>query len=467
MDHIGPDPENGTSPSQGARMEDDFVRALTPTKGTRHRRLSASLPLAIVSILVVATVAFGATVVRPMVIGPGPTETPVAGVGGDQPDDTPTPTVEPTTEPTANPTTAPVSAPTPAPTVAPTTEPTTEPTPTPVPNDLKLTAKLEGTKVVLSWTAYQGPDFAYYKVVRSGDKTAGWPLGDGDTLVAAVSDQSKLTFTDCPAAGKAWSYRVFAVNSAQAGYAVLDFTNLATVEVPAPPTATPPPVTSGATDLGPLNVVKNSNGTYTFSWSAYTGDVDFSYYKLDGQPFPAVPGYVENGGHYWACVGTSDTSVTIKVDPGTWNVNVEAVYFPNGGSAAAARTQTLKLEVAPTVIPSIGLTVTVGDDGLAHLNWDKYAGDHFQEYLVARTENGTPTQSNVVKEITDVNVTTWVDKSVKPGHTYNYRIMAWTSETFCNGGTILAESPVQTITIPAPATPAPTAPAPTAPPAGS
>jgi len=113
--------------------------------------------------------------------------------------------------------------------------------------------------------------------------------------------------------------------------------------------------------------------------------------------------------------------------------------------------------VAAAPIPSIGLTVTVGDDGFAHLSWDKYTGDHFEDYLIARTESGTPTQANVIKEIGDVTATSWVDTSVQAGHTYHYRVFAWTSQTVCNGETILAQSPVITVKIPAAATPAPSA----------
>ena len=317
---------------------------------------------------------------------------------------------------------------------------------------MTLTAKLSGRKVVLTWTAYDGADFAYYKVVRSSDKEASWPLGDGDSLVAAISDQSTLTYTDCPPAGKTWSYEVFAVKSTDDGYVVLDSTNLVTIAVPAVPK---PTATDNPADLGTLHAVKNSDGTYTFSWAAYTGDTDFTYYKLDGQPYPATPGYVENNGNYWACLDNSTTSVTIKVDPGTWNVNVEAVYFPDSGAAAAAKTDTLKLVVAAAPIPSIGLTVTVGKDGFAHLSWDQYKGDHFQDYLIARTEHGTPTQANVIQEISDVTATSWVDKTVEPGHTYYYRVFAWTSETFCDGGTILAQSPVKKVTVPDTATPTP------------
>ena len=439
MEHQRSETDRGPTPNESARVEDDFLRPITPTRNVHiQRRLSASLPFAIVAILVVATVAFGATVVSPLVSLPKASATPVV-VGDDDPIETPAPSVstDPTSEPTSEPT------------EEPTEEPTSEPT---AGADLKLTAKLETRKVALSWTGYEGDDFAYYKVVRSSNKAASWPLGDGDTLVAAISNQDTHTYTDCPPAGKTWSYRVFAVKSSNDdSYIVLDATNLVTVTVPAVPK---PTAVDNPADLGALHVVKNSNGTYTFSWSAYDGDIDISYYKLDGEPFPAAPGYVENGGHYWYCGG--DTSVTLKVEPGTWNINVEAIYYPDGDAAAAAKTDTIKLVVAAQPIASLGLKVTVGEDGFAHLTWDKYTGDHFEQYLIARTQTGTPGQGSVIQEIDDVGQTSWVDKSVEPGHKYFYRVMAWTSETFCNGGTILAQSPVVSVRIPAEATPAPT-----------
>lgn len=451
MEHQTPDPVRRSLPSQGARVEDDFVRRITPLKNVSPRRVAASLPFAIVAILVVATVAFGATVVRPMVISAMASATPV--VVGDDPDETDSPVV-----PTASPTDKPTTAPTTAPTGVPTARPTAQPSSTATSGTMRLTAKLDSRKVVLTWTVYSGADFAYYKVVRSSDNKAAWPLGSGDVLAAAISDRSTLTFTDCPTAGKTWSYQVFAVKSANGGYIVLDSTNLVTIAVPAAPK---PTSATDPTDLGALHVVQNSDGTYTFAWAAYSGDIDFTYYKLDGQAFPAAPGYVENGGHYWSCLGTGDTSVTIKVDPGTWNVNVEAVYFPGGTATAVARTDTLKLVVASAEPPAIGLTATVGDDGFAHLSWDKYTGDGFQKYVIARVETGTPSQLNAIETITDVSTTSWVDKSVQPGHKYYYRVLALSSS-----GAVLAQSPVIKVRIPAAATPVPTT-APTAAPSCS
>ena len=74
MDYQRPDPENGPSPS-GPRVEDDFVRPLKPMRTTPHRRLPAALPFAIAGILVVSSVAFGATFLK-NVITPTSSATP-------------------------------------------------------------------------------------------------------------------------------------------------------------------------------------------------------------------------------------------------------------------------------------------------------------------------------------------------------------------------------------------------------
>ncbi len=203
---------------EGGRVEDDFMQPLTPMKTRSPRRLAASLPMAIGAILLVGAVAFGAQAIAPIIV---PDESPI--VVGDE--TTPEPTVDVTAQPT----------------VEPTVEPTAEPTAQPTAEPLELTAALSGSKVVLTWTGYGAGDFAYYKVVRSADAEASWPLDEDDKLVAAISDQDQLTFTDAPPAGATWSYQVFAVKSSEDGYVVLVASNVATVAVPKP---TPRPTTN-------------------------------------------------------------------------------------------------------------------------------------------------------------------------------------------------------------------------------
>jgi hypothetical protein len=342
-----------------ARVESDFERPLTPMKVRSPRRLAAALPTAIVAILVVGTVAFGATVIKPIIV---PDEVPI--VVGDEVGDQPSaePTVEVTEEPTPAPTEAPKAGPTDAPT----------------PAELALAARLSGAKVVLEWSAFEGDGFCYYKVVRSLDADPSWPAGEGDSLVAAVSERTKLTYTDAAPASKKWNYRVFAVMCSEDGYAVLAASPVATVTTPAPP------VVENPYDLGPITAKKNADGTYTLTWAPYEGKIDFSYYKLSGTTGDGAFGYCEGTG-YWAVVEPGQHSWTGHIESGAWRIKVEAVYYPDG-CAKAAETRVLEMTVAaaPTPAPqAITLEAgAVGVDGKVEIGWSKYTGEAFSAYKV-------------------------------------------------------------------------------------
>ncbi len=344
-----------------ARVEDDFEQPLTPLKTRSPRRLAAALPMAIVAILVVGTIAFGATVIKPIIV---PDEVPI--VVGD----------EPSGEPSAEASQEVVVEPTKAPTKAPQADPTDAPTPA----ALALTAKLSGSKVVLAWTGFEGDGFCYYKVVRSLDADPSWPTGDGDSLVAAISERAKLTYTDAAPASKTWNYRVFAVSCTDAGYAVLAASPVATVTTPAPP------VVENPYDLGPITAKKNADGTYTLTWAPYDGKIDFSYYKLSGTTGDGAFGYCEGTG-YWAVIDPNQHSWTGHIEPGVWRIKVEAVYYPDG-CAKAAETSILKLTVAgePTPAPqAITLEAgAVGVDGKVTVSWSKYTGEAFSAYKVLK-----------------------------------------------------------------------------------
>jgi hypothetical protein len=313
----------------------DFLKQpLTPIKGASRRRLPAALPIALAGILVVTAVAFGAGVVQPLITA---NATPVV-VGDDEPEATPTP--EATAEPTAEPTAAPLS----------------------------LTAELDGFKVDVAWTAYSGDDFAYYKVVRSTDATVEWPLGEGDSLVAAIPEIDKLSTVDSPPGGKTYTYGVFAVKGLDDGYAVIVGSNTATVAVPEPtPAPTPKPT-----------------------------------------PKP------------------------------TANCNMSLTATVKAASAD---------QVAPNVIASSGFVV--------RLTWTKYQCDNFEWYVVVRSEDGHPdvplphANTSGFEVTQDVNILTWTDTRVQAGHTYYYRVMAWNSKVFCNGGTVLGKTNIASAEIPA------------------
>jgi hypothetical protein len=439
MDHQRPDPGQGDS--AGARIEEDFVRPVKPMKNLSHRRLPAALPIAIAGLLVVTSVAFGARVISTIAGSSQPNATPV--VIDDQPEASGDPTdgvVEPTDE-------------------------IVEPTEAPAPVEMTLTATLTGTKVALAWSAYQGADFAYYKVVRSPDETVSWPLGENDKLIAAISDPTKLAMTDAAPLGSTFFYRVFAVKSSAEGYAVLGATNVATIKTPQ---ATPEPVNTCAMSLS----AKVVEGTVKLTWTKYECD-HFQYYlvlrsRTHSTPDGPLP---HEGTEVLAEIGAINqlTFVDDSVVPGAtyyyrilaWNSEV----FCEGGTVLA-RTNVVKVTIpgeSPTAPPvqSLGLDAVVGADGSVHLDWGKYTGPYFEAYLVVRSETNTePTNDNadVVAVIENVSSLSFVDDSVVPGHTYHYRVLAWTSQVFCSGGTILGMSPVRTVTIPTEApetTPAP------------
>ena len=277
MDYQKPDLEQG--PLQQGMVENDFVRPLTPMRSVSHRRLPAALPFAIAGILVVSSIAFGATVIRNSVTPP-PDASGV--VVGDDPTDTPTATV--TITPTATP------------------SPTDTLAPTPV-TPLVLTGALSGTKVSLQWTQYTGDDFAYYKVVRSTNASVSWPLGDGDTLVAAISDIATLSFLDSAPLGQTFTYEVFAVKSSDDAYAVLVGSNTQAVTTPEPTPAptqpkqdcsislsvsvNAPKAFSG--DVQPATV-KSSGYSVTLNWTKYQcANFDrYGVYRVEGTGAPTI-----------------------------------------------------------------------------------------------------------------------------------------------------------------------------------
>jgi hypothetical protein len=398
-----------------ARVEDDFVQPLKPMRTRSSRRLASALPVAVVAMLVVGTAAFGATVIAPIIV---PDESPI--VVGDEP--TAEPTAEPTVEPSEEPTEAPAE---------PTKKPTAEPTAAPTPVELALAVGLDGTKVVLEWTAFEGDDFCYYKLVRSADEDPSWPTGEGDKLVAAIGHREKLTFTDAAPAGKTWHYRVYVVNCTEHGYLVLAASSVATITTPKTPT--PPP--ENPYNLGPITAKKNANGTYTLTWAAYKGSIDFSYYKLSGTTKSGAFGYCEGTG-YWAVIEPGQHSWTGYIEPGSWRIKVEAVYYPHEECAKAAETKVLEMTVAgePTPPPQ-EMTLeagAVGEEGVVHLSWSKYTGEAFREYRILK--NGT-----TILEIENVNTLSAEVALPEPGE-YHFQLKVKNT-----GGVIVGISNVATV----------------------
>lgn len=470
MDYQRPDPENGPSPS-GPRVEDDFVRPLMPMRSISHRRLPAALPFAIAGILVVSSVAFGATFIK-NVITPTSSATPGIVIGGDASD-------------------SPGDSVGVSPSIAneePSVDASVEASVAPDPVALTLTVEALPGKAKLTWSAYTGADFAFYKIVRSDDASAPtWPLGEGDKLVAAIDNKATLTYTDGCGAGTV-IYRVFAVKKSGDAFDVVGQSDPKTVTVEAP-VSSEPPAAAGKTapPVGSFTLTATVNGTEVdLSWTKYTGDY-FQYYKVV-RSHSSAPTWPLSGDSQLLSAITSinqTTFVDSSVRAGqTYQYRVyvythETFAAADSGSVVVPAcetdgtilaisniaTVTMPGTDAPPTIVDLSLTASVQPDGSVALNWSKYTGSYFNYYAVLRVDgSGTPTLSpgeTPTVYFDNQDKTSWTDNGksglgpLVPGHIYTYRVYAYSETAFgdavpaCTVVTILAVSPPESVTIPA------------------
>ncbi|MDQ2965901.1 MAG: hypothetical protein M3R57_08645, partial [Chloroflexota bacterium] len=98
-------------------------------------------------------------------------------------------------------------------------EPTPKPTPKPEIGSLGLTLSIRESVPYVDWSACPADGDFPYKVVRSRDAKVSWPLGDYDSLVAAVgSDGTTAVFDEEIGPGKKVFYRVFCLRALDEGY---------------------------------------------------------------------------------------------------------------------------------------------------------------------------------------------------------------------------------------------------------
>jgi hypothetical protein len=151
--------------------------------------------------------------------------------------------------------------------------------------------------------------------------------------VAAISDPTKLTFTDCPTTGATWSYKVFAVTAGEDGYVAVAASNVVTIVVPKP---TPKPVpTCGlsltAVVIAPtvmgdgvaMVVVDGSGYKVRLTWTKYTCDL-FQWYVVGKSSTHSTPDFP------LPHEGTDGIEVSNNVNTLTWtdsNVVAGQTYY--------------------------------------------------------------------------------------------------------------------------------------------
>jgi hypothetical protein len=116
---------------------------------------------------------------------------------------------------------------------------------------------------------------------------------------------------------------------------MIPYTGPTPTPIPTPtptPTVTPVPV-----DMGPLNVTANPDGTYTISWNAYGGPLDFGAYAICYTTNEnATFGYVEGFGGVIGIDKTATSWTGTFPWQATLRVKVEALYWPPSGRAQKA-----------------------------------------------------------------------------------------------------------------------------------
>ena len=265
------------------------------------------------------------------------------------------PATAPTDQPTGTPTTAPTATPTraPTPTPAPAARPTAQPTPTGPASLGQLTYVHNGNGTyTFSWPKYNGSwvgGSQYYKLMHA-DYPATPSYGTSGDYWACNDSQSDTSWTDSVPPGD-YNVRVQVIDESSGKTVIRAQTPVIHVTVSSP--ATLPPTVN----LGALHAHDNGDGTWTFSWAAYTGG-PFNYYKLVYETWasgknPSYPG----GSPYWAVPGTGDTSVILEVgcggfQPGHYRVRIQAIGYPNGAYAYGQTTVLDLLVPAPGPSPS-------------------------------------------------------------------------------------------------------------------
>lgn len=328
-------------------------------------------------------------------------------------------------------------------------DPVTEPKPEL--ETIGLTVSLDGSKVVIDWGACDPVGFRYYKVIRSTNEGATWPLGSGDSLVGAVEDMGKTVLYDAKApAGTKVYYKVVAVVEHEGKLVPACVSPLRGIVTKPAPTDTPDAGTLGLE----LGIVE---GHPKVRWTTCTGA--FDYYKVVRSTDSTVTWPAGDNDKVVGVVGRDgDTKLYDGDAPAGQKLwyrvfcvrSSEAGYVVVAASAAQA-IETPTLEPKPAPEPYVlGFSVTQTGEGIV-LEWEAFGPDGFMYYKVVRSmTNANPTYpandgTEVIAAIGDHTTTRFVDANVQVGQTWFYRVLSigdWGGQKVTLGIT-----PVATLTV--------------------
>jgi len=444
------DPEGTTD---GVELLEDRTLPLVRTGATR--RLGVSLPGAVAGAFLVTALAFGAA------LGPAANRTPgeegTSGTTTQQDDTTPAgpataggedeakdeagedvKPVEPDSGAAAKPDgEEPADGPKDEPTDGP-DQPEDTPQPKPDVTGLSLALELDGSKVIVDWSACGADNFVAYKVIRSSDEKVTYPRGDNDTLVGAVENRATTAMADAAPGGKKLWYRVFGVVEWEGNpYTVAcasDVKGIATPEPKPDPKPTPEPEPDGKV-LGLTVGIDDGHPWVDWTSCEVAG---FDAYKVVRSRDATVTYPAGENDVVVAAVGPDGkTAFWDKEAPGgkTLWYRVFCIDKTETGHkvlAASAAKGVDTPEYEPTPIPdpkAMWIEIDVTDGGAVVLHWQACGGDFFHYYKVVRSRFENPSYlpgtdgSQVIAVIENPANTEWVD-GVDEGGTWYYRIQA-------------------------------------------
>jgi hypothetical protein len=211
------------------------------------------------------------------------------------------------------------------------TTPRPEPTPKPTPKaeigSLGLTLSIKEGVPYVNWTACQVDGDFLYKVIRSKDATVRWPLGDYDSVVAAVGpDGTTALFDEEVGPGKKVFYRVVCLRALDEGYKVLAASAVKGIETPAPkPEPLPDPTVMG------FEVDVTGEGV-VLHWERCPAE-QFAFYKVV-RSRNENPSYLPGTDGSQVVAVFENSAITEFVDEsadaGTWFYRVQSIGYADG-----------------------------------------------------------------------------------------------------------------------------------------